>query len=119
MATVTMAVGAILTLLGIGGYVLTQMASLTALIPAAFGLVFLALGAWGRQESARKHAMHGAMALAILGILGSARGVMQLPSYLSGGEVARPAAMISQSVMAVTLLLFLAMGIRSFIAARR
>jgi hypothetical protein len=57
--------------------------------------------------------------VAILGLAGTARGLMQLPTLLGGGEVARPAAVYSQSITAVALLVLLVMGIRSFIAARR
>jgi hypothetical protein len=38
--------------------------------------------------------------------------------YLSGGEVARPAAALARSLMAITLIVYLALGVRSFIAAR-
>jgi hypothetical protein len=95
------------------------MVSRTALIPAAIGVVLLLLAAWGRQERARKHAMHAALLVALLGLAGSARGLVQLPSLLAGGEVARPAAVYAQSITAIALLVLLGLGIRSFVAARR
>jgi hypothetical protein len=119
MSTLTAFVGTVLMLVGVGGYVMTDMVSPTALIPAAIGAVLLALAAWGRRESARKHAMHAAMLVALLGVAGSARGLLQLPTLLAGGEVARPAAVYAQSITAVLLLVLLIAGIRSFIAARR
>ena len=105
--------------LGIAGYVTTGMASPTALIPAGFGLVFAALGYYGRHEATRKTGMHLAMTVALVGLAGSVRGLMSLPTLLSGGVVERPAAVISQSVMAAILLLYLAVGIKSFRAARQ
>lgn len=119
MTQVTALVGVLLMITGVGGYILTHMVSRTALIPAAIGVVLLLLATWGKRQSAQKHAMHGAMVVALLGIAGSLRGVLQLPTVLSGGEVARPAAVYAQSITAVALLVLLVAGIRSFIAARR
>lgn len=119
MTLLTTLVGVVLVAVGVAGYVMTDMASPTALIPAAIGVLLLGLAAWGRQESARKHAMHGAMVLALVGIAGTARGLMQLPAHLAGEPVARPAAVASQSITALVLLVLLVAGIRSFIAARR
>jgi hypothetical protein len=119
MAKTSQLVGVILMVLGVGGYVMSGMASPTALIPAFFGLVISGLGYYGRHEQTRKTAMHLAMGVALVGILGSARGLMGLPAVLSGGAVERPVAVISQSVMAVVLIWYLVKGIQSFRAARR
>jgi hypothetical protein len=107
-----------LMVLGIMGYVATGMASPTALIPAGFGVVLAGLGYYGRHEATRKTAMHLAMGVALLGLLGSARGLLSLPALLTGGEVARPAAVASQSAMAAIMIVYLAAGINSFRAAR-
>jgi hypothetical protein len=119
MAKTSQVVGVILMVLGVGGYVMSGMASPTALIPAFFGMVISGLGYYGRNEHTRKTAMHLAMGLALVGILGSARGLMSLPAVLTGGDVERPVAVISQSVMAVVLIWYLWQGIQSFRAARR
>lgn len=119
MAKTSRLVGVILMVLGIGGYVASGMASPTALIPAFFGLVISGLGYYGRHEHTRRTAMHLAMGVAVVGIIGSARGLLGLPALLSGGEVARPVAVISQSVMALVLIWYLVKGIQSFRAARR
>jgi hypothetical protein len=112
-------IGALLIVVGIGGYILTDMVSRTALIPAVIGAVLIGLAFLGRSERRRRHAMHGAMIVALAGIAGSARGLMQLPALLSGESVARPAAVYAQSMTAVALLILLVAGIRSFVAARR
>jgi lysylphosphatidylglycerol synthetase-like protein (DUF2156 family) len=119
MPQLTTAVSALLIVVGVGGYVLTDRVSLTALIPAAIGVVLILLALWARQPAARKHAMHGVMLICLIGIAGTVRGLMQLPTLLGGGGVPRPAAVYSQSITALVLLLLLVMGIRSFIAARR
>jgi hypothetical protein len=119
MVRLTSSVAVLLVIVGVGGYVLTGAASPTALIPAGLGAVLLLLAAWGRQEGARKLAMHGAMLIALVGIAGTVRGLMQLPTLLAGGEVARPAAVYAQSLTALVLVVLLVSGIRSFVAARR
>jgi hypothetical protein len=119
MSSLSVWVGVLLIALGVGGYVMTSMVSLTALIPALFGVVIAGLGAWGRDAARRKTAMHAAMGIALVGILGSIRGLIALPGLLAGGTVARPAAVYSQAAMAIVLIVYLAMGVRSFIAARR
>jgi len=117
MAKTSQLVGVILMVLGIGGYVASGMASPTALIPAFFGLVISGLGYYGRHEHTRKTAMHLAMGVALVGIIGSLMRVV--PALLSGGIVEWRLALISQLVMAIVLIWYLISGIQSFRAARR
>jgi len=108
--------GIILVLLGVASYSLTGRTSVTALIPAFFGAVLLVCAIVARaNEGARKHAMHAAVAVGLLGALAAlARGV---PAAL-GGDAARPA-VLSQLAMGVLLLIYVALGVQSFIAARK
>ena len=118
MASTTIALGVVLIVLGLLGYFLTGAASITALIPAFFGLVIALAGFVARDEHKRKHAIHAAVVVALLGFLGSARGLMLIGGVFDG-TAARPAAVISQAIMAVLTLGYLVMAIRSFMAARR
>jgi len=111
--------GLFLILLGIVFYVISGRASVTALIPSFFGLVYLILGFLSAKENLRKHVMHILALISLLGIFGSIKGLITLPSLLTGSEVARPLAVISQSIMCVVLVLFLISCIRSFIDARK
>ncbi len=111
--------GVILALLGVVGYIMSGAASWTALIPSLFGVLFIGAGVMGRNEKLRKHAMHGAAALSLIGILGSFGGLMKLVTMIGGGEVERPAAVIAQSVMAVLCIFFLILSIKSFVDARK
>jgi hypothetical protein len=116
MPATTRLIGLLLIVLGIGSYWLTGRTSVTAMIPAFFGvaLVICALIARG-SEAARKHAMHAAVAIGLIGALAAlARGV---PAALNG-DAARPA-VASQLTMGVLLLIYVALGVQSFIAARR
>jgi hypothetical protein len=120
MAIVTLLLGGILMILGLVAFFATGATHYTALIPAGFGFVLDLLGAIALLTSqARKHLMHAAVILAVLGIAGTMGGVMKLPTLLGGGEVARPAAVAVQSAMAALCLVYVSLAIRSFIAARR
>ena len=118
MPILTIAYGTLLILIGVGGYVATGQASITALIPAFIGLPIEICGVIARNEKYLKHAMHGAAGLALIATLGTARGLLQLPAAL-GGTAERPAAVISQSLVAVLSIIFLVFCVRSFIAARK
>jgi hypothetical protein len=107
--------GLILIVLGVASYVLTGRTSVTALIPALFGAVLVICALVARNEAARKHAMHAAVAVGLIGALAAlGRGV---PAALSGGAT-RPA-VLSQLVMGVLLLIYVGLGVQSFIAARK
>ena len=118
MPAVTLVFAALFIVLGFGGWSATGMESPTALIPAAFGLAFAALGVAGRKESIRKHVMHVAAMMALLGFLGTAGGLLQLPAALSG-EAERPEAVIAKAIMAVLCLILEGLYVRSFVQARR
>jgi len=118
VASITIALGVALIIVGLAGYFLTGAVSLTALIPAAFGLVIAVLGLIARDERKRKHAMHGAVVVALLGFLGSVRGLLQIGALLAG-TAARPAAVVAQTIMAVLTLGYIVMAVRSFVRARR
>jgi len=119
MANTTMTVGVLLILLGLWGYFGTGTSSPTALIPAAFGVLLLISGAIARNPEKRKMAMHIAVVVGLLGFLGSVRGLTKLGAVLGGGDVARPQAVIAQSIMAIVTGIFTVLCVRSFIAARR
>lgn len=119
MAKTAMTFGVALIVLGLGGYFATGMQSWTAMIPAIFGVVLAILGGVALDANKRKHAMHAAAAVALLGFLGSVPGVIKVFKWLGGTEPARPAAVISQTAMAILMLIFVVLCVRSFIAARR
>jgi hypothetical protein len=119
MAKATMGFGVGLFVLGLVGYVGSGAESVTALIPSVFGIVLGALG-WAAQASGRrKLLLHIAVALGVIGILGSAPGLAELPALVRGDEVERPWAVAVQSIMTVTLAAYVALGVRSFMAARQ
>ena len=119
MAKITIGLGLVLIALGIGSYLGTGRASVTALIPAFFGVPLLLLGLLALKESMRKHAMHIAAVMGLLGCGGTVGGLMKLPVLLTGGEVERPAAVAVQAAMAIVCFVFVLLCVWSFIKARR
>ena len=118
MPSTSIACGTLLILIGILGYVngvMTNHASMTALIPASVGIILLLLGIFARRsEGLRKHLMHAAVIVALLGFIASAG---RLVSRLS--ELTYNAAVVSQVSMALVCLLFVILAIKSFADARR
>ena len=115
MPFVTRLVGFFLVLLGIVGYVATGRTSITAMIPAFFGAIFLIIALVARKPDARRHAMHATVALALVGALAV---IPRIVSGISAGNLARPA-VLSQIAMAIALVIYVALGVRSFIEARK
>lgn len=119
MPKLTVAFGLILVVLGLIGYLATGMVSITALIPAFFGLVLVLLGVLAGRESRRKLMMHIAVVIGVLGIAGTFGGLMKVPAYFSGEELARPEAVLAQGVMCLLSIVYVVMCIKSFVDARR
>jgi hypothetical protein len=117
MPNITIGFALALIALGFAGYIPTG--AKTALIPARCGILLLVCGILAKKDNLRKHAMHGAAMLALLGFLGSAGGLLKLPAALSGAAGIIPAAVFAKSVMAILMLVFLVLCVRSFIAARK
>ncbi|MEE8153779.1 MAG: hypothetical protein V3T53_02335 [Phycisphaerales bacterium] len=119
MARITIGLGLVLIGLGLGGFFGTGREHFTALIPVLFGLLLALLGVLALKEHMRKHAMHVAAAIGLVGFAGTVRGLMKLPVLLTGGELDRPAAVAVQAAMAIVCLLFVVLCVWSFIKARR
>jgi len=119
MTKTTIYTGIILIILGIVAYFASHAQSITALIPAFFGVPIFILGLIARKESIRKHVIHGALVVALVGLVGSVNGIPQFVSMLLGNDVLRPAAVIVKAIMALILIVYIIMGINSFVQARR
>jgi hypothetical protein len=118
MPTVAIVCGVLLILIGAAGYingVMTERASWTALIPAFIGIALALLGVLsGMKENLRKHLMHVAVVIALLGFIATAgRLIMRL------SELTVSPAVLSQASTAIVCLAFMILAIRSFAAARR
>ena len=119
MAKQSIILGIILILLGLISYFGISSESITALIPTFIGIPMLVLGYLALNEKYRKHAMHLAAVLMLIGFGGTVSGLIKFLCLLGGAEFERQNAIIVQAIMAVLCLAFLFLAIKSFIDARR
>ncbi|MEM1144149.1 MAG: hypothetical protein AAF671_12870 [Pseudomonadota bacterium] len=115
MPQVTLLFGFGLVVLGLFSYFGTGQSSITAMIPSFFGIGLVLCGAVAMKDSLRKHAMHGAATVALVGVIGSL--VRAVPSLAAEGPM-RTATLV-QLIMGVALIVFMVLCVRSFIQARR
>lgn len=110
--------GILLILIGIFGYVFSIVDgnhSVTALIPAAFGVLLALFGLLAKsKENSRKHLMHAAVLVGLLGFLIPAG---RLASQMSNIKISL--AVLSQAAMALVCLAFVILCVKSFVDARR
>jgi lysylphosphatidylglycerol synthetase-like protein (DUF2156 family) len=111
-AKLTSFIGLTLMVGAVGFYVATGAESLTALIPAAFGLVLAVCGLAARSRRSTKIAMHIAALAALAGVIGGAR-IFSTWSGATGAQRAEHLLLIG------LCLILLAAHVRSFIIARR
>lgn len=121
MAKLTLVFAVVLIALGLIGFIGTGSAHPTALIPAILGLLLGIFGALAitPNEGRRKLFMHINVTLGLLGFLGTIMGLIQWFQMLAGAAVKNPPATESKAAMALICLIYVALCVRSFIAARR
>ncbi len=74
MPRMAMIAGGLLAAWGIAAYIISDMSSITAMIPAFFGAPISAMGMLSEKKpESRKHFMHVAAAFGLLSALGGAR----------------------------------------------
>ena len=115
----TLSFGLALVIIGIFGYSYYSPHSLTALIPAGFGLALLLTGLCAAKQGCHKHAMHAAAMIALIGTIGA--GVMAgkgLASGTSADDGSIDGSVLMQALMALVCLVFVVLCIQSFKAAR-
>lgn len=115
----TTILGLLLIILGLLSYFGTGQSSITALIPAFFGVVFTTLAGFSVVEKIHKHMMHAAVAVAMLGAIGSARGISGFIDIVTGVGTERPLAIYAQVVMLILCLGYVFLSFRSFRQARK
>src|SRR5688500_7538590 len=115
-----MLIGALLCVLGFVSYGMgaqagSEVRSPTALIPAGFGALILLMGFGALvKPTARKHFMHAAAAVGLLGALGGFG--MFFARVGSRGFTLATGSMLTMGVLCALLVI---LAVRSFIAARR
>ena len=118
MVRIVIVFGGLLVLLGLFAYFVLadpDQRSVTALIPAMAGVPILVCGIIGVVPAARKHAMHVAMLLALLGAIAPWGRLVK--AFQDGFELNEKTGV--QLGMSGLCALLLVLGVRSFISARK
>jgi uncharacterized membrane protein len=122
MSKLAITFGIVLVLLGLGLGAYTyslpdvERHSPTSFIPAIFGVLLLVCGVVARNDKLRMHAMHFA---ALVGLVGFGMPLFMAIRTMTSGKEYHRAAVGGQIAMGVICGIFVALCVRSFIAARR
>jgi hypothetical protein len=119
MAKFTMFVGFVLVVVSLSFWFSLGRADMAALHPAGLGVLMLVAGALANSEDAKRRMlwMHIAVTLGLIGLLITGiRAVLELAHGTTG---VHPLAFDERAIVAVVCLIFVAVCVRSFIAARR
>lgn len=121
MAKLTITFGVVLIALGVFSYLITGHHAPTSLIPAGVGVLLAIFGALANSEDAKKRMlhMHIAVTIGLLGFLSTAKSIVDYIEMTEGRQFVRPAAVEEKAAMAVLMLIFVLLCVRSFINARR
>ena len=112
MANHAISFGLALVIVGLYGYFGYETQSPTALIPAAVGVLLMISGIAGQKETRRKHAIHAAATVSLVGAFAAwGRAI----SMLAQGKEANTMILL----MGVVCTVFVFLCIRSFISARK
>ena len=122
MPRLTILFGLLLIVYGIFTFVESVTKSPTAAMPAYFGAVLLLLGILALKNNLRKHAMHAAAVVALIGVVGGlVMGASKIPALLTGtpvlGDIDRHKA-IAQNMLALICAIYVALSVNSFIQIR-
>jgi hypothetical protein len=114
-----MVFGGLLIALGAVAYVVTHFWH--SAIPGVFGLLLVVLGLLANTGNTKKRMlwMHIAVTVGLLGFLGTITGIVGVIQMALGHAVIRPDAARVQASMGAICLVFVALCVRSFLAARR
>ncbi|WDE97374.1 hypothetical protein PQO03_05335 [Lentisphaera profundi] len=120
MGKTTLIFSLIYIIMGIGGYFASGKASVTALIPSFFGIVFFIFAVIAiKKPSLNKHMLHGIMFLVLVSLGGTFKGFGKMINWLSGQEIERLLAVQIQGTFFILNTVLLIFGINSFIQARK
>jgi len=123
MAWPTIICGALLLAVGVVGYGMATpgddgKVSPTALIPAVIGGSLLGLGTIAFNPKRRKHAMHLAAVLGLVGFLGGFMPLIRQYNKTGSVDPTKPAA-VSGELMILICAVFVGLCVNSFVQARK
>ena len=117
MTRATLVVGALLILVGSGGFIISsEPATLTVLL---FGIVIaaLAIGTWKERLTALL--MHIAVVVSFVGMILSATSLRRFVDLVSGETMSNETSIVAITILGVLCLIHVTMSIRWFLARKR
>ncbi|MBK28537.1 MAG: hypothetical protein CMO77_06860 [Verrucomicrobiales bacterium] len=108
--------GLALVVLGIFGYIKSDMASVTALIPAFLGAPVFVLSLFSMNPKFLMIGMHINVVVALAGFIATSRDTF---GFISGQEFDNQLAVYSKAITCVLSLIFIIFSVASFIKARK
>lgn len=120
MAWPTIICGALLVLVGIVGYGTSEVQPppKTALIPAFLGAALIACGALAFKDNLRKHAMHLAAVIGLVGVIGGFMPLIRQIKNTGDFDPTKKSAVAGELTILVSAV-FVAMCVLSFIKAKK
>ena len=112
----TLLAGGLLIALAAACAAISRTGSVTIWIPAFLGVPLVVCGLVALKPEARAAAVHIAL---VLGLLGAVASLWKLVDSVASGTVTSALATVSQLAMFVICTMYLVLGVRSFLAARR
>ena len=107
MTLLTALYGAFLTAIGLFAYFIISSESITALIPAFFGIPILIIAAIQANGQIVRTGLIIAVILAAIGFIATIPSLLKLPALLNETDIPRPEATIIQISMSILSLLYL------------
>ena len=121
MSRLTIALGVLLILIALAGFLATGSSHPTSLIPAGIGILFCIFGALAGSPDPKKRMlwMHISVTVALLMFLGTIPADINVLQLSRGATFPHPIAIEEKAAMSVICLLYVLFCVRSFIEARR
>ena len=119
MGKLTIVFGIVLSVVGVTGYQMTGSIHPTALIPLWIGLLLAISGVLAQNPARRMLWMHVAVTVGLLGFLGTITSVIEIVKMAMGTVLPHPIASEEKFATCLICLIFVALCVGSFIAARR
>ena len=110
MKILTICFGILLTLFGVVYYNAIETAGFFDLMPALFGILITLFGIL-QGKWKHNYPLYGSLLLSFLTFLGSLRALFNLFKLLTGGEVAEPNVIIVRSIIGLSCVIFIGLGL--------
>ncbi len=118
MPTLSLIFGFLLNIIGLVGFFGTGATHYTALIPCALGILLILSGIVAKKEHLRRHAMHIAVLVSLVGFLGTVSAFGKISLLLDQASDPKTPAIIAKIATAILCGLFFILCVRSFVRAR-